>query len=100
MFIVYELDTWLRDSNMDSTLRDFLFGAVKLAKNTNPEKYGNIGYGIVFDANSQFPLLIGEWGKNVVIFGVDNSPAKYVDNRKKISQLLVKDQQLDLMIPQ
>ena len=100
MFIVYELGTWSRDSNMDSTLGDFLFGAVKLAKNTNPEKYGNIGYGIVFDANSQFPLLIGEWGKNVVIFGVDNSPAKYVDNRKKISQLLVKDQQLDLMIPQ
>ena len=41
-----------------------------------------VGYGIGFDACSQFSLPTGEWGKNV-IFNVDNSSSKYKDNRKK-----------------
>ena len=31
----------------------------------------------------QFLLTSGEWGKNVVIFRVDNSSLVYTDNRKK-----------------
>ena len=68
---------------MDFTLGDYLFGAVKLTKNGDPDKYGYIGYGIGFDAHSQFLSSNGEWGKNVIIFGVDDSSSVHVDNRKK-----------------
>ena len=39
LFIVYELDSWSQDLNTDFTLRDFLFGFVKLNKNADPHKY-------------------------------------------------------------
>ena len=37
--IVYKLDTRSRDLNSDFTLKDYLFGGVKLAKNSDPDKY-------------------------------------------------------------
>ena len=37
IFIVYDLDTWLRDLNSGFTLNDCLLGSVKLTKNGNPE---------------------------------------------------------------
>ena len=60
-----------------------MFEAVKLSKNPDPNKYGHRGYGVGFDARSQFLLPIGEWGKNVIIFCVNNSLSKHTDNRKK-----------------
>ena len=66
---VYELDTWSRTLNTKFTLGDCVFGAVKLTKSADPRKCGYRGYGIRFDAGSQYSLPIGEWGKNV-IFGV------------------------------
>ena len=38
LFIAYELDTWSRDLSTDVTLKDCSFGAVKLAKNADPDK--------------------------------------------------------------
>ena len=38
LLIVHEIDTWLRDLNSDFTLKDCLFGGVKLAKNVDPDK--------------------------------------------------------------
>ena len=38
MFIVYELDNWSQDLNVHFTRKDCLFGAVKLTKNTDPDK--------------------------------------------------------------
>ena len=43
---LYDLDTWSRNLNMDFTLGDCFFGAVKLAKNPDPDKYWYSGYGI------------------------------------------------------
>lgn len=43
----------------DFTLGDCLFGALKLTRNCNPSKYGHSGFGIEFDARSQFSLSIG-----------------------------------------
>ena len=40
LFIVYDLDTWSRDLNTDFTLKDCLFGAVKLSKNPDPDTTG------------------------------------------------------------
>ena len=83
LFIVYELDTSPRDLSTNFTLGDCLFGAFKLTKNPDPDKYRYNGYGIGFDARSQFLLSNSEWGKNDVIFGVDNSSSVHDDNRKK-----------------
>ena len=76
------MNTWSRGLNADFTLDDYLFGLVKFTKNVDPDKYGYSGYGIRFDVRSQFSLAIGEWDKNVVIFGMKNSSSNHVHNRK------------------
>ena len=72
-FIIYELDTWSRDLNSDFTLKDCLFGGIRLAKNANPDKYVYSGYGIRFNSRSEFSVPDGSVGKNVIVFGVDMS---------------------------
>ena len=39
LFIVHELDRWSQDLNTDFTLKDYVFGALKLTKNADPDKY-------------------------------------------------------------
>ena len=38
-FFVYKLDTWSKNVITDLTLDDCLFGAVKLTKNSDTDKY-------------------------------------------------------------
>ena len=83
LYISYTLDTWSRGLNTDFTLDNYLFGAVKLTKNADPDKYRYSDYGIGFHVRSQFSLSGSSWGKNVIIFGVDNSSSVHVDNKKK-----------------
>ena len=52
LFIVYELDRWSQDLNAKFNLKDCLFGAVKLTKNVNHNKYSYSGYGTGFDSRS------------------------------------------------
>ena len=65
------------------TLENCLFGAVKLTKNADIDKYGYSGYGIGFDRRSSFSFPGGGFGQNVIIFGVDMSSSTKIDNRKK-----------------
>ena len=60
-YIVYELDRWSHDLNAKFTLKDYLFGNVKITKNADPNKCSYSGYGIGFDSRSLFsiPILIG-----------------------------------------
>ena len=73
LFIVYELDRWSQDLNAKFTVKDCLFGNVKIAKNADPNKYSYSQYVIRFDSRSHFSILNFDWGKNVIIFGVDMS---------------------------
>ena len=73
LFIVYELDTWSQDLNVDFTLKYWLIGSVKITKNADTDKYSHSGYGIEFDSWSLFSIPSFDWGKNIVIFGVDTS---------------------------
>ena len=43
---------WSKDLNTHFTLADYLFGALKITKNADPDKYGYSGYRIGFDASS------------------------------------------------
>ena len=44
LFIVYELDTWSQDLNANFTLKDCLFGAVKLTNSADIDKYSYSEY--------------------------------------------------------
>ena len=57
------------DLNSDFALKDCLFGGVKLAKNTDLDKYIYSGYGIGFTLCSEFSLPDGSIGKSVIILG-------------------------------
>ena len=66
------VDRWSWDLKTCFELGDYLFGSVKLTKNTDPDKYAHSGYSIGFDAKSVF-----------IIFGVDNSFSVIIDNKNK-----------------
>ena len=55
---------WSRELNAKFTLKYCLFEAVKLNKNTNPNKYSYSGYGVGFDSRSLFSTANFDWGKN------------------------------------
>ena len=53
IYVVYELGASSSNIN-DPTLKNCLFGAVTLTKNTDIDKYGYSSYGIGFDKRSTF----------------------------------------------
>ena len=79
---VYELTRSSSHSD-DPTLKNCLFGAVTLTKNSDIDKYGYSGYGIEFDRRSSFSFPSGGFGQNVLIFGADMSSSTHIDNKKR-----------------
>ena len=53
VYISYTLIPLLTNLNTDFTLKNCLFGSVKLTKNADPDKYKHSGYGIGFDSCSE-----------------------------------------------
>ena len=66
LFIVCRLDVWLRHLIKYKVYTRWLFGTINLMKNANPDKYEYSGYGIGFDACSQFLLPMLSWVKMVL----------------------------------
>ena len=52
-------------------------------KNSDSDKYSFLGCGIEFDSGSHFSVPNFDWGKNVVIFGVDMISSAHTDNKNK-----------------
>ena len=67
----------------DSTLENYLLGAVELTKNADIDKYRYSRYGIAFDGKETFSFPTGGFGCNVIMFVVDMSSSVHADNRKK-----------------
>ena len=67
----------------DPTLKNCLFGAVTLTKNSDIEKYGYSGYRIGFDRRGSFSFPGGGYVQNVLIFGADMSSPPHIDNKKR-----------------
>ena len=82
IYNIYELGT-LGSNNSDHTLKNCLFGAITLTKNTDIDKYGYSGYGIGFDRTSNFSFPGGGFSQNVLIFGADMRYCSHIDNKKK-----------------
>ena len=85
IYILYELDSNL--NNFDLTLENCFFGAVKLTKNSDIDKYKYTRYGIGFDSKGTFSLPDGSFGQNVTIFGADMSSSVHANN--KVNNILV-----------
>ena len=69
--------------NGDFALKDYLFGNIKITKKTDPDKCSYSGYGIGCDSCSLFAVPNFDWGKNVIIFGVDIDASVHTDNENK-----------------
>ena len=80
-FRQYDLDAWSRNPNNIFKLKNCLFGATHIVKNSIKEKYVYRGYRITFDR-------AGSWSfdndsvRNFIVFGIDNSVSSHADNRK------------------
>ena len=77
----------LKSLNTDFTLKNCLFGSVKLTRNADPDKYKYSGYGIGFGSRSEFLFTDGSMGRNVIIFGADMSSSLHID--KTVKNILV-----------
>ena len=82
LYVIYKI-TNFHGINNYPTLTNALFGAVKLTKNADIDKYKYSGYGIGFDGNGFFSHSSGRTGKNVIIFGIDMSSSTKIDNKGK-----------------
>ena len=87
--ISYTLGPHLRHLNTGFTLPNYLFGSVKHAKNADLDKYKYTGYGIGFDSRSEFLFTNGIYGKNVIIFVADMSSSLHVENKWKVTLILL-----------
>ena len=79
IYIVYDLQS-NPNYNPGFTLENCLFGAVKVTKNADVNKYKHSGYGIGFDGKWVFTHPSGSFGNNAIIFGVDLSSSVHIDN--------------------
>ena len=82
IYIVYELNASSSHNN-DPTLKNCLFGAVTLTKNTDIDKYKYSGYGTGFDKRSSFSFPSGGFSQNILISGLNMSSSAHIDNKKK-----------------
>ena len=80
LYVVYKKTNFHRVGSYP-TLANALFGAVKLTKNADIDKYKYSGYGIGFDGRRFYSHPSGATGRNVIIFGVDMNSSLYVDNK-------------------
>ena len=80
-YIVYSLSSNL--DNLDFALENCLFGAIRLVKNADIDKYKDLGYGIGFDARGTFLFPDGSFAQNVITFGADMSSSAHANNRAK-----------------
>ena len=90
LYIVYELKNRTID-NPDFTVKNGLFGAVKIIKNANTSHYKYEGYGICFDGESSFSFGSRIDAKNIIIFGVNTSNSSHSTNKSQNIYVLGKD---------
>ena len=77
--IVYDLDVWQKIPLWNFTIKNCLFGATSIVKNSDEKKWVCSGYGIAFDGKGEF-IFGNDYARNVIIFGVDNSSSSHAEN--------------------
>ena len=82
IYIIYEL-TWSTSHFNDHTLKNCLFDAVILTRNSDIDSYRYSADGIGFDSKSSFSFPGGGFGQIVFTFGADMSSSAHTDNEKR-----------------
>ena len=81
IYCVYELDPISSSRDNTFTIKNALLGAMEITKNADTSKYKYKGYGICFDEGGSFSKGNINNGKNVLIFGVDESSLVHANNK-------------------
>ena len=81
IYCVYKLDPMSSSRDDTFTVQNALFGAIQITKNADTSKYKYKGYGICFDEGGSFSKGNISNGKNVLIFGVDESSLVHANNK-------------------
>ena len=81
LYIVYQLNTWPRYPTSNFTLKNCLFGSVRLTRNVDKSRLTYNGQGIAFDENDLWSFD-NDSARNAVIFGVDVSSSSHTNNPK------------------
>ena len=79
---------WNYVDSSDPTLENSLFGAAKLLKNADIDKYKYSGYGNGFDMKGTFSFPTDRFDKNIKTFGEDMSSSVHVENKEKDISIL------------
>ena len=90
VYIVYDLDAWQRIRLRNFTLKNCLIGATNTIKNSHKEKYVYSCCGLAFDGKGEWSFG-NDYARNVLIFGVDNSPSSRSENHKNNFSILGED---------
>ena len=90
VYIVYDLDAWQRIRLRNFTLKNCLIGATNTIKNSHKEKYVYSCCGLAFDGKGEWSFG-NDYARNVLIFGVDNSPSSRSENHKNKFSILGED---------
>ena len=81
IYCVYKLNPISSSRDDTFTVQNALFGAMQITKNADTSKYRYKGYGICFDEGGSFSKGNISNGKNVLIFGVDESSLVHANNK-------------------
>ena len=81
IYCVYKLDSVSSSRDDTFTVQNALFGAMQITKNADTSNYKYKGYGICFDEGGSFSKGNISNGKNVLIFGVDESSLIHANNK-------------------
>ena len=85
--IVYDWDIWPKILLRNFTLKNYLFGATIIVKNSDKEKYVYSGYVIAVDRRDEWSFG-SNYATNIIISGVDNSSSSHTDNLTNIFLIL------------
>ena len=85
--IVYDWDIWPKILLRNFTLKNYLFGATIIVKNSDKEKYVYSGYVIAVDRGDEWSFG-SNYARNIIISGVDNSSSSHTDNLTNIFLIL------------
>ena len=84
IYVAYEMNLWPFNFCKDFGWGNSLFGAIKLIKYANLDKYTHSGYGIAFDTRGIFSLSNDSgFVKNLIIFDIDMGPSVHINNERK-----------------
>ena len=82
LYIFHELNTWSRNPTDNISLKNCLFGTVKLTRSGGKSKFDDNARGIAFDGKGSWSFG-KEFARNVVILGIDNISSSHTDSWKK-----------------